>query len=998
MLLAGSVLALDSDREISQYKSKAWGVDEQLPQVSVTALAQDSKGYVWVGTQSGIARFNGKEFVSFNRSNTGAFKSNIIKDILVDSKKALWVLTENGVVFTDNKGFEAVTLDPNDIVNPNRLVEYNQSIIIASTNGLHKVANGQIEPYILSKESFALYQLNTALYVGGRGYYTKIVDDNVQTFKLPKNYHSATINAFAFHAGQIWLATSLGPLVVERDKITVPDGLTSLNGENISDLHLDKLGILWIASESSLVRYSKGKRFKPHEKPSYHRVSRFMQDRDGALWFGTQDRGLIRLTDSWSVRFSEFQGLKENLVWSVAADSNQVLYVGSQQGVYRLVNQKFELILEPNQLVNSAAYTLFFDKDDTLWVGTKDGLQAFRDVTNSKPIRETGSWLAGLQIQAIYRDSEKRLWVGTEQGLFLRDESLFEFKQVGIDVNKKSRSFRAIKEYGHQLYFGTQNGLLAYDKSTRRLKSSKFFKDSFVTSLVEIEGLLIAGSYGEGIGVFDGEVWRSLTSKEGLVFDSSFSITPFGDSIWISGFDGVYRLYLSSVLEFVRQQDHSVRTEPVLKDSGYLAGSEKAYCCNGAGHAKSVRLKDAIWYPTRKGALKLQPNKVVRDLPLVDTFIEQIDSPDGLVDMYFIDQGVHQYKKREYVARDLSFRFNGLTSLDEGLVKYRYRLIGYSDQWKSNGAEREVFYTNLPAGDYVFEVKASNREGVWAKQPTSLDFKIKARFYETLVFKLAMIAASLILLFFFYLFITARNKKKVEALEQLILKKTEALVIANQELATANKQLTVHSYTDPLTGIHNRRYFVKQIVSDISHYVRTSANKQSVTNMVFILADIDFFKNINDQYGHYTGDEVLKQVVSCLQDNIRDGDYLIRWGGEEFLIALRPDHVSRVEELCDRLLFSIKNNQFIGVEQEKIKLTISLGFFYYPMKQNLVSKFSWEQAIETADKALYQAKHSGRNRWVGFQLLPTVIDSFDKGDFKSIHDEDYQRYSGRSPE
>ncbi len=990
-LLAGSVLALDSDREISQYNSKTWGVDEQLPQVSVTALAQDSKGYVWIGTQSGIARFNGKEFVSFNRSNTDAFNSNVVKDILIDSQNTLWVLTENGVVFADNTGFKALALD-SDIVKPNNLIEHFQTILIASTSGLHRIVNGKIEPWLISNESFALGGLGEKLYIGGRGHYSTIVNGKLSVKQLPDGYQSAIVNAFAFDSDRVWLATSQGALVVKQDEIRVPTGLATINGENVSDLHLDENSILWVAAESRLLRYYQDQLFNPHEKPSYHRVSKFMQDREGALWFGTSDRGLIRLTDSWSVRFSELQGLKENLIWSVAISSNKDLYVGSQQGIYRYDHHRFNMYLSPEQLINSAAYTLFFDDNYYLWVGTKAGLQLFS--THSKTKQELGRWLAGLQIQAIYRDSLNRLWVGTEQGVFLYDESGNRFLQIGKESNKKNRSFRAIVEFDNKVYLGTQNGLLVYNQSTEQLETADYFNNSFVTSLKVIDNLLIAGSYGEGLGVLDDNQWQSLTTQQGLVFESSFSLDAFGDSLWVSGFDGVYRLYLDSLRDFVARKRQTVNTEPVLKDSGYLAGSQKAYCCNGAGHAKSVKLNDAIWYPTRKGALKLQPDKVIRDLPLVETFIEQIDSPDGLVDMYFIDQGIHQYKKREFEARDISFRFNGLTSLDEGLVKYQYRLIGYSKQWKSNGSDRQVYYTNLPAGNYVFEVKASNREGVWAEQPTSLEFSIKARFHETVVFKLALLIASLILLYLFYLFISARNKNKVEALEQLILKKTEALVTANQALASANKQLTVHSYTDPLTGIHNRRYFVKQIVSDISHYVRTSTNKQSVSNMVFILADIDFFKNINDEYGHYTGDEVLKQVVACLQDSIRDGDYLIRWGGEEFLLALRPDHVSRVEELCDRLLSTIKNKEFTGIEQEKVSLTISLGFSFYPLKQNLISKWTWEQAIEIADKALYQAKHSGRNRWVGFQLLPSVIESFDNGDFKTIDDQDFQRYSG----
>jgi len=990
-LWSQSVLALDPDRQLSQFSSKNWGVDEQLPQVSVTSLAQDKQGYIWIGTQSGVARFNGKEFVNFNKSNTSAFKSNIVKDILLSSKQELWILTENGVVLATAAGFQSVPINNQQIVKPNKLVEFEKELIISSSNGLYRIHNLEILPYLSKQESYAMAVRNNSLFVGGRGNFSTIQDGTINKFFFPERFKTAIVNGFEFLDNKVWLATSQGLLKFQDGLVVQPiQNIPALSG-TINTLYVDEHEILWVASDTSIVRLKDELIYIPNEKESYHRASTFLKDRDNTLWIGTSDRGLYQIWDSWSVRYSESQGLTENLVWSVATDSNNNLFVGTQEGIFKLNDDSFEIFVDASALPNPAAYTLFVEHSDLIWVGTKSGVLSVNG-KGEVSYQDRSGELSGLQIQAIYKDSKGRTWIATEQGVFLRTHDKIE--QLGMDSIYQNRSYRAVVEFQGKIYLGTHQGLVAYEEEDGSLISLKILKDSFVTSLAIVEELLIVGTYSEGLFLYNGSAWNNLDSNIGLVFDNSFSLSYLNDFLWVSGFDGVYRLDFKSVRNYLAGARSNILSEPVVKDSGYLAGSQKAYCCNGAGHAKSAVLKGDIWYPTRKGVLKLEPDKVVRNLPLVNTIIEKVESPDGQIDMYFRDSGEHDYEKLTFKARDISFRFIGLTSLDEGLVKYRYRLTGYSSDWKDNGATREVYYTNLPQGDYVFEVLASNRDGNWARQPSQLSFSIEARFHETVYFKASMVFVSLILLYSFYRFIIYRNRKRVRVLEQLILKKTEALTHSNQELAKANERLTVHSYTDPLTGIHNRRYFVKQIVSDISHYVRTSSVAGPPKNIVFILADIDFFKSINDKYGHYAGDEVLKQVVYCLKQNIRDGDYLIRWGGEEFLLALRPDHVSRVEEMCDRLLKNIRKHHFSGSNDEVIDLTISLGFCFYPMSKKLTENWNWEDALDVADRGLYQAKHHGRNRWVGFQLMPDVVEALVSGKRKIVNESDFQRYSG----
>lgn len=982
---------LDPDRALNEYNSNQWGVDQQLPQISVTALVQDEIGYLWIGTQNGIARFNGKEFVGFDRSNTRALQSNIISDLLIDHQQKLWVLTASGLVLQNGAGFIAIE-DPNNLlVRPSRLVEFQDQILVSAASGLFKVAGDQIQPFVLSSESYSLENSNQGLLIGGRGQLTFINDNKASVIKLPKRYEKSVVTDIQPIGQELWLATTKGIVYFSKGQFHQLDKLTTLVNESTNALYLDENQVLWIATDVATYRIKDKRLHKAHEKPSYQRVSEFMRDKDGTLWLGTSDRGLFQLWNSWAVRFGEHHGLNENLIWSVAGDKLSNFIIGSDAGVYQFTKQGFKPFISKQQLPNPSAYTLFIDNDQSIWVGTKAGLAHFDSQAN-KLIEKHLDQLLGLQINAIFRDRRGALWVLTEQGVYRKSSDNIE--HIGAHSPYADESFRAITEVNGKIYLGTQIGLVRFDSQLGIEAIDDSRLKTFITTLDIYQGHLLVGTYSEGLFIKVEEAWKNINKQNGLVFNDSFSLNKLPDSLWVSGFDGVYRLDYASLDKFISEETQSVLTTPVLKDSGYVAGSQKAYCCNGAGHAKSTIINGNIWFPTRKGVLKLEPDKVIKNTSLVTTVVESISNNQSVLDMYFYQSSTNRHGKIAFDERDIGFKFIGLTSFDQGLVKYRYRLLGYSPKWIDNQDSRNVSYTNLPPGDYVFEVKASNNSGLWAKSPTQLKFSMNPRYYQTIYFNILIFLTSLIFLYGFYRLAVYRNKKKVEALEQMVLDKTKALTISNQKLADANQRLSIYSYTDSLTGAFNRRYLVKQIISDISHYVREAKSNNPEKNIVFLLVDIDFFKDINDSYGHNSGDEVLKQVVSSLQSNIRDGDYLIRWGGEEFLIVLRPEHVSGIEDLCTRLLRKIDGYSFTGSNDEPIDITISIGYCFYPAIRQVVNNWSWEDALDIADKALYQAKSNGRNQWVGYQLLPGVIEDFSAQSKQTLNINSFQRFSG----
>ncbi|MFT7558919.1 MAG: two-component system sensor histidine kinase ChiS [Flavobacteriales bacterium] len=192
-----------------------------------------------------------------------------------------------------------------------------------------------------------------------------------------------------------------------------------------------------------------------------------------------------------------------------------------------------------------------------------------------------------------------------------------------------------------------------------------------------------------------------------------------------------------------------------------------------------------------------------------------------------------------------------------------------------------------------------------------------------------------------------------------------------ESLQRQNEDLVRASLTDPLTNLNNRRFFMDHIGRDIdacntlySNFVGKSAFPKNA-DILFVLFDLDDFKAINDQYGHKAGDMVLIQFSNLLRSMVDDNDYVIRWGGEEFMLVIRACGKDRAAMLVERIRSTVGEHLFelnLGVS---IRLSCSTGYSYYPFYQDSINDFSWEQVVDVADRCLGISKKSGKNTWLG---------------------------------
>lgn len=196
--------------------------------------------------------------------------------------------------------------------------------------------------------------------------------------------------------------------------------------------------------------------------------------------------------------------------------------------------------------------------------------------------------------------------------------------------------------------------------------------------------------------------------------------------------------------------------------------------------------------------------------------------------------------------------------------------------------------------------------------------------------------------------------------------KNEALVQAYQTIEDA-------SLTDPLTGLRNRRFLEQHLGADISLCLRRykqwlinpSAPMPVDADLIFFMIDIDHFKALNDAYGHSVGDKVLSQMRQRLQEVFRESDYLVRWGGEEFLVIARGTARADAQGIAERIRTAVNGRPFEVSADARVSKSCSVGFACFPFLPAQPESLDWPQVVDIADQALYMAKHGGRDAWVG---------------------------------
>jgi len=297
-------------------------------------------------------------------------------------------------------------------------------------------------------------------------------------------------------------------------------------------------------------------------------------------------------------------------------------------------------------------------------------------------------------------------------------------------------------------------------------------------------------------------------------------------------------------------------------------------------------------------------------------------------------------------------------------VTCRYRLQGLQKEFTETHLS-EVRYSSLPAGEYSFQVICDAPQ-LRESKSAAYSFIVPAAnvdsgsWWQTSWMEMGTFGV--VLLICATLWSRYRDRRENERLERAVAERSA-------ELARANRELQEVSLCDPLTGLRNRRFFQNMIPADASQAVRAYRGSEVYgrdhRDLMFFLVDIDHFKDVNDEYGHDAGDRVLVQIAQRLSRVVRESDFLIRWGGEEFLVVFRAAERNDGALLAARILRSINSVEFDLGNERRLARSCSVGWAAFPWLPPACSDLSVEEVLRLADRGLYLAKQGGRNQAVG---------------------------------
>jgi diguanylate cyclase (GGDEF)-like protein len=961
--------ALEPGKPFHDYATDTWSVEQGLPQITVLSIIQGNQhGYLWFGTQDGLARFDGVSFKQY-------LPAHWIQSLAVAQDNTLWFGTNKGAGYFDHStpkllGRARGEKDVDPQAEIRAMLTVDGRLLAASASGLLRLDRDGMhrEHSLPAVPLYSLLQWRGALWAGGIGKLYRITNAGTQSIAAPEGA-GTQVTHLLVHDDALWAGTSRGLFrLVDQGQWKRAAGDPAELRLAINTFYNDSDGNFWIATNAGLARLSGDAMqqfFSSRDNEAVSQLDSIYEDREHNLWLGSHAHGVTRLWNGYTRRYFAPEGLSEPLVWSVApvhgANGSDGFWVGTANGVYTLKNGVAKLTIAGTALPEPTGYVLM-DDGQRLWIGTHSGLVQYEGGHVSRP--PVLAPLDGIAISGLLQDHSGTVWIATLDGVFrYQGGALTRF---GMEAGFKDVRCRVVFEtHDGKILIGTLAGLYQFDGSRfQLLAAGTDMANDFVTAIAEPRaGHLVVGVFDEDLlFTYDGAKWHTLHSAQGLPQNvpTYMSKDASGEWLWVAGLKGIYRMKLDDLEALASGSAAQIVPQPILSDQGRWPGSQKGTCCNGAGNARGWFDGNQLWLPSRGGMVSVDTRHVRVNNVVPNTVVESVRYGGQWHDD--VDSGI----KIPARTRDLAFRFSVLSFQNPSSVALKYRLQGYEDEWQmvDDPTRRIVNYTNLAPGDYMFEVLGSNNAGVWSTDPANMDLRIEPYFYETWWFRvLAVLAVALLVLLGYRLQVRNLRRQRQE-LERMVAERTEAL-------RQLNRQLEDVSTTDPLTGLKNRRYLGQQLPSDMAHFRREREKPENANQVIaFAIADVDHFKQINDRAGHFAGDSLLKQMAERLVASVRAGHYVVRWGGEEFLIVFRPMPREETVQVVDRIHKAIGEKPFMLPGGEKLTVTCSIGFTEYPFLPGAPDRVDWELLVNLADHALYAAKEAGRDKWYGLRPGP----------------------------
>jgi signal transduction histidine kinase/ligand-binding sensor domain-containing protein len=696
--------ALDPSLDISQYAHTAWKVRDGFAKGFIYAIAQTPEGYLWLGTEFGLLRFDGVRAVAWTPPN-GQLPSNNIPTLLVTTDGTFW---------------------------------------IGTTKGLARWKDGNLTTY-------------------------------------PALNGSRIAALLEDRTGTVWVAT-------DEPRIF---------GENIGSINADPEGRFWVGLEKGSGKWKSG-----HEKsalltspdnrdpgPANSQVlrsnaSQILRDRDGGVWVGTRDRGLIHFHQGRTDLFSEADGLSGDTVTALLEDHEGDIWAATTNGIDRFREYAVPNISIKQGLSNTNSVSIVGAKDGSVWVATYNGLNRWKDGRISVLLRPGSVQRPGAPKgvpYSLFEDRSGRLWFSTDSEFgYLTNDHFVPVREVpGGRIASMAEApaghlWLAKQDYGlFHLFQGRvvdkiRWAALGHNDHARVVVADprrgvwlgfsgggvSYFADGAIQKSYSAAHALGAGRVNSlrfgprdalwvatenGLSRIKDDRVTTLTSRNGIPCDMvHWSMDDADHFVWAYTACGLVRIPRPELDAWVEDPSNSVQA--TLFD---VSDGVRTHSSVPAAQAVTKASDGRIWYVAYDGVSVIDPRRIPFNKVPPPVHIEQVTA-DGKT--YEAANGLRLPAR----IRNLAIEYTALSLVDSARVRFRYALEGQDSEWREVVNDRQVQYSNLPPGTYRFRVKACNNSGVWNDGGASLEFVIPPAWYQTNSFRALCLAAVLLSLWAAY--------------------------------------------------------------------------------------------------------------------------------------------------------------------------------------------------------------------------------------------------------
>ena len=949
-----------------------------LPQNTVHALALDASGYLWAGTQDGLARYDGR---AWRRESPPAVNGALfVRDLLAAADGALWVATQaHGLLLYSDGVWREVPAVPAELVRQriNALAEtgagsartlwvgtHDRGLFAYSASGWRRIDEAQGLPssrvWSLAPDGASRLWIGTQRGVAS-------VDPAEGAIERPPGAPLASVSSLEVtreHGGAVLWVGTYGDGLHRLDasgwtRLGETDGLPSLF---VTDLarRVDDPDEVWIATDGGGLAWADARTLELFEvgpqfasRAAYRLLETTEAEGGEALWVGTRNGGLLRVTERlWrTLRPPTDSPSPVSALLVASSDAGEdELWVGTdgdglalwRGGEWRRFDRAAGELSEDVVLALLATSDLGGGR--RVWVGTRNGgLDVWNGSAWTRHDAASGALPSDL-VQALAEvptaTGSSELWVGTREGLALFDGSAWS--RPAAAGGWPSSSILALEVDRDvappAVWIGTSEGLWRAQRgSLRQWRVEDGLPHPSVQALhlrraARGRRELWIGTDGGGLALLDPDrpdvpvrVAPDPAVPElanpvvyALVEDRNghlYASTNQGVSRFRSGVEG----------GVVEREDFLVfHGLPVHQ---------------GSRGAAAVDERGRVWIGTVGGVAVLDPQRERRDTTPNRVLLEaRLPRAE--------DAPLRLGASVPAAAAEIVFTYRLLSFVGEPLTRFRTELAGGDGEMSEWSAVAERTIAGLAPGDYVFRVWGRDAAGN-VSHPAALEFRVAPSFWQRLWVRslgglalLGAVAASAH-------WRVRVHQRRARLLEQTVAERTA-------QLAKANELLARLSFLDPVTGIANRRRFDETLESEWRRAVRLG------TPLALVMIDIDEFKALNDSYGHPRGDEVLRDVAEVLGEGLpRSGDLLARFGGEEFAVLLPATDVAGAAGLAEELRARVAAAGIAhGASRVAPHLTVSCGV----AAATPIATTGASALVGAADGALYAAKRNGRNR------------------------------------